>query len=495
MPIQSRVLIVDDEPGVVYSFRRVMARQQVEVVVASTVRDGIATYRTARPDVVVLDLNLPDGSGMDVFRAIRELSPRCPVLFITAHGSTETALEAMKEGAFDYLVKPVNLDQLSMLLDRALEAARLMKGPSLLPTSEGNDRIVGRSPQMQEMCKLIGLLSPQNVNVLILGESGVGKELVAAAIYQHSRRNERPFLAINCAALPEQLLESELFGHEQGAFTGATRRRIGKFEQCHGGTLFLDEIGDMSLAVQAKMLRILQDQRFERVGGTETIQTDVRLLAATNQDLDRLVAEGRFRADLYYRLKVATIHVPTLRERKDDIPELANYFLFRNNRKLGLSLVGFSPEALVCLQNYTWPGNVRELQSAVKEAMLRTRGAVILPEYLPPVVRGGPTHQGGVDGGESLQSLVTTLLSQGEGNLYDRVVREVERVLLAEVMQQTNGNQVRASEILGIDRKTLRQKLRNLGVMLPLARPASEAITPVSSAGNGSETPADLTLG
>jgi nitrogen regulation protein NR(I) len=465
MPNRPRVLIVDDEPGVCYSFRRVVEKQQFEVAVASTVAEGVEAFQVFNPDVVVLDLALPDGSGLDAFRQIRAVSPRCPVVFITAHGTTETALEAMREGAFDYLIKPVDLDRLSALLERALEAARLMKAPSLLPTGGDSDRIVGRSPLMQEMCKVIGLLAPQEVTVLITGESGTGKELVARALYQNSRRADKPFLAVNCAALPETLLESELFGHEKGAFTGAERRRVGKFEQCHGGTLFLDEIGDMSLAVQAKMLRILQDQRFERLGGTETIQTDVRLLAATNQDLDRLVAEGRFRADLYYRLKVATVQVPPLRDRREDIAELAHYFLFTNNRKLGLSLRGFSPEAVACLQNHAWPGNVRELQSVVKEAMVRTRGHMVLPEYLPDSVRGPGAGAAVADGGQGLEALIASLQRQGETDLYARVIQAVDRVLLAEVLRQTHGNQLRASEILGIDRKTLRQKLRNLGLV------------------------------
>ncbi len=465
MANRPRVLIIDDEPGVCYSFRRVVEKQHFQVAVASTVSEGVETFKDFAPDVVVLDLALPDGSGMDAFRHIRALNPHVPVVFITAHGTTEAALEAMREGAFDYLIKPVDLAHLSSLLERALEAARLNKVPSLLPSADGDDRIVGRSPKMQEMCKVIGLLAPQEVNILILGESGVGKELVARALYQHSRRAGRPFLAINCAALPEQLLESELFGHEQGAFTGATRRRIGKFEQCNGGTLFLDEIGDMSLAVQAKMLRILQDQRFERLGGTETIQTDVRLLAATNQDLEKLVAQGRFRADLYYRLKVATVHVPPLRDRREDIPELANYFLLTNNRKLGLNVRGFAPEAIACLQACPWPGNVRELQSVVKEAMVRTRGHLVLPEYLPESVRGTAAATAPEPAGQGLEALIASLQRPGEGDLYARVIHAVDRVLLAEVLRQTNGNQLRASEILGIDRKTLRQKLRNLGLI------------------------------
>ncbi len=482
-----RALIIDDEPAVCYSFRRVVERQQIEVAVANTMARGVETFRSFKPDVVVLDLNLPDGSGLEAFRTIRSLVPKCPVLFITAHGTSETALEAMKEGAFDYLIKPVDLNRLSQLLERALEAARLMQAPSLLPPLDGPDgqgnaegtlavdRLVGHSPPIQEMCKEIGLLARQDVNVLVLGESGSGKELVARALYQHSRRAEHSFLAINCAALPEQLLESELFGHEQGAFTGAVRAHVGKFEQCSGGTLFLDEIGDMSLAVQAKMLRVLQDQRFERLGGSRTVQTNVRLIAATNQELERLVTEGKFRADLYYRLKVATVRVPPLRDRREDIPELAHYFLFRNNAKLGLHLQGFSPETLTCLQQYHWPGNVRELQSCVKEAMVRTRGPVVLLEYLPETVRlaAPPVAPGGSPAGngqEGLEQLIARLQQERPGDLYDRVSEAVDRVLLPEILRQTQGNQLRASEILGIDRKTLRQKLKNLN----LGRPANE---------------------
>lgn len=462
----SRVLIIDDEPAVCYSFRRVIEKPGVEVEAANTVAQGIDRFDAFLPHVVVLDLNLPDGSGMEAFRHIRSADPKCPVLFITAHGTTETALEAMKEGAFDYLVKPVDLDRLRRLLERAMEAATLMREPTvLLPTAETGDRIVGRNPLMQEMCKMIGLLARQDVNVLITGESGVGKELVARALYQHSPRSALSFLAINCAALPEQLLESELFGHEQGAFTGAVRQRIGKFEQCRDGTLFLDEIGDMSLSVQAKMLRVLQDQCFERVGGNQLIRTHVRLLAATNKDLEQMVGEGRFRADLYYRLRVASLRVPSLRDRPEDIPELAHHFLFTNSQQSGLDVRGFSPEAMACLQQYSWPGNVRELQSVVKEAIVRTRGPLVLPEYLPDhirlVRRETATSEAAVT---SLHQMILALQDPVEHNLYEKVITAVERVLFNEILQQTRGNQLRASEILGIDRKTLRHKLRALAL-------------------------------
>src|SRR5581483_3294481 len=321
------LLVVDDEESVRYSFRRAFEGNGTAVLTAATCAQGLKQVRERRPDVVVLDLQLPDGSGLDVFRKIHSQDPKRPVIFITAHGPTDTAIEAMKGGAFDYLVKPVDLDRLSQVLERAFESARLMRVPAVLPAEEASDRIVGRSPVMQEMCKAIGRIAPQEVNVLILGESGVGKELVARALYHHSKRAHKPFLAVNCAAIPEALLESELFGHERGAFTGADRRHIGKFEQCDGGTLLLDEIGDMAPALQAKMLRVLQEQRFERVGGHETIQTRVRVLAATNYDLAQLVEAGRFRKDLYYRLNVVAIRVPPLRDRLDDVAELAHYFL------------------------------------------------------------------------------------------------------------------------------------------------------------------------
>jgi two-component system nitrogen regulation response regulator GlnG len=463
------LLVIDDEQSVRYSFRRVFEGNGITVFTARTAAEGIEQAREHTPDVVVLDLQLPDRSGLDVYRDIHELDPKRPVIFITAHGTTETAIEAMKSGAFDYLVKPVDLDRLSQVLDRAFEAARLMHVPAVLPAEEAGDRIVGRSLIMQEMCKAIGRIAPQDVNVLILGESGTGKELVARALYHHSRRADRPFLAINCAALPETLLESELFGHEQGAFTGAVRRRIGKFEQCDGGTLFLDEIGDMTPALQAKMLRVLQEQRFERLGSNETLQTQVRVLAATNHDLEKLAEEGRFRKDLYYRLKVITIHVPPLRAHLDDVPELAHYFLYRYDRELGLDLRAFAPEALELLQNYPWPGNVRELQSAIKQAMLNASGHILVPEFLPDELRGEmrqlhPEVPAGSRQPFDLNGLIESLVESGQGNLHQTVIDAVERVLLPRVLQHTRGHQTQASQLLGLNRATLRHKLRSLGL-------------------------------
>ncbi len=418
--------------------------------------------------MVVLDIQLPDRSGLDLFREIHAAAPRRPVVFITAHGTADTAIDAMKGGAFDYLVKPVDLERLSLVLQRAFDAARLMSAPAALPADEPGDRIVGRSPVMQEMCKAIGRIAPQDVNVLILGESGAGKELVARALYQHSRRADWPFLAINCAAIPETLLESELFGHEKGAFTGADRRRIGKFEQCDKGTLFLDEIGDMQPALQSKILRVLQDQRFERLGGNETLQSDVRVLTATNQDLPKLVEEGRFRKDLYYRLNAVRVRVPALRERQEDVSELAHFFLFRYNRELHLDLRVFAPETLEILQKHDWPGNVRELQGVVKQAMLNASGQVLFPEFLPEHLLGAPIPSPTTDAADAesfdLIAFIDDRLRKPSGPIYDEVTAAVERVLFTKVLRQTHAHQTHASELLGITRATLRHKLRTLGI-------------------------------
>jgi two-component system nitrogen regulation response regulator GlnG len=466
MPV---LLVIDDEESVRYSFRYVF-EEDVEVLTAATAQEGLDLIAQRKPDVVVLDLQLPDRGGLEVFQDIRRQDPKRPVVFITAHGTTETAIEAMKQGAFDYLVKPVALERLSQILGRAFEAARLMHVPALLAAAEAADRIVGRSAVVQEMSKTIGRTAPQDVNVLILGESGAGKELVARALYHHSRRAAQPFLAINCAAIPETLLESELFGHEQGAFTGAARRRIGKFEQCDGGTLFLDEIGDMAPALQAKMLRLLQEQRFERLGGNETLQTNVRVLTATNQDLDKLVQERRFRKDLYYRLRGVTIRVPPLRERAGDVAELAHYYLFRYNRELSTDYRSLDPAIVEHFERHAWPGNVRELQSVLRQAMLQGAGHVLLPEFLPAdfmqaVKAAAPTRAPGQprNENETLPALVESLLEKHSDELHARCLEAVERVLLPRVLRQTHGHQAQAAELLGLSRGTLRQKLRQLG--------------------------------
>jgi two-component system nitrogen regulation response regulator GlnG len=465
----AKLLVVDDEPVICQSFEWVFGPSGVEVLTAGSLADGWRRFRDDRPDVVVLDLQLPDGSGMDLFERVRAADPKRPVVFITAHGTTDTAIEAMKRGAFDYLSKPLDLDQIAALLGRAFEAARLMREPAALPDDPAADRIVGRSKVVQEMCKQVGRVAPQDVNVLITGESGVGKELVARAIYQHSRRSDRPFLAINCAAIPEGLVESELFGHERGAFTGADRQRVGKFEQADGGTLLLDEIGDMPPPVQAKMLRLLQEQRFERLGGNQPITTRVRVLAATNQDLEQLISTGRFRADLYYRLKEVHIRVPPLRDRREDIPELAHHFLFQFAREADRDLRGFAPEVLALFQSDAWPGNVRELRAAVREAALRCAGPVVLPEFLPPSLsaRGAVSPAATAPEGRAPLDLavgIEEMLRAGGKGVYGRVIEAVERELIVRVLRHTHGHQGQACELLGIDRKTLRSKLRELGI-------------------------------
>jgi two-component system nitrogen regulation response regulator GlnG len=378
----------------------------------------------------------------------------------------------MKEGAYDYLFKPLDLARLRGVVVQALELGRLMRRPAVVaetpPVEDSGDAIIGRCPAMAEVYKAIGRVAAQNVIALITGESGTGKELVARAIYQHSARAKAPFLAINCAAIPEALLESELFGHEKGAFTGAERRRIGKFEQCNGGTLFLDEIGDMPLATQAKILRLLQDQTFERVGGNETVRTDVRLIAATNRDLRAWSASGKFRQDLYYRLSVFTIALPALRERGDDLPMLVQHYLRRFSRELGRAIQGVAPEALELLRGHPWPGNIRELQGVLKQAILQATGTVLLPAFLPESLRApADPAAGAVRGAEadfSFEALIRQRLEEGTTALSAEAHQHLDRLLLRLTLRHTRGNQVQAARVLGISRQTLRTKTRELGL-------------------------------
>jgi two-component system nitrogen regulation response regulator GlnG len=468
----ARLLVVDDEPNVRYSIKKRLESDTLEVEVAETGRQGLELTRQLRPQVVILDVRLTDMSGMELFDQIRELDPRLPVIIITAYAATETAIQAMKRGAFDYLLKPVDFHQLREVVQRALELSRFRHVPAVFGDEEQDEeaeRIVGRSAAMQEVYKAIGRVAPRDVTVLIAGESGTGKELVARALFHHSARTASPFLSINCAAIPETLLESELFGHERGAFTGAERRRIGKFEQSHGGTLFLDEIGDMSAATQAKVLRLIQEQRFERLGGNETIQTDVRLIAATNKDLDAEVAAGRFRSDLLYRLNVFTIRVPSLRERREDIPLLIEHFLPRFSRSLDRNVHSVAPDALNCLLAYDWPGNVRQLQSVLKYAIVQGSSDLLTLDSLPENLRSNPTPTGTrpVTPEVCLTGLADYtegLLRAGELDIYRRVSLEMDRVVLLAVLRHVNGNQVKASEMLGISRTTLRAKLRALNL-------------------------------
>ncbi|HEY3965749.1 MAG TPA: sigma-54 dependent transcriptional regulator [Planctomycetaceae bacterium] len=474
-----KLLVIDDEPNIRFSIAQVFKQEGISVVEAETAAEGIAVVAETCPDVILLDIRLEGRSGLDVFQELRQVDPRCLVIFITGHGTADTAIEAMKLGAFDYLVKPLDADRLRVLVRQALQISRLVHVPTLVDSSDQpadiSDRLIGSGPAMQAVCKQIGRVAAQDVNVLILGESGTGKELVARAIYHHSHRSAAPFLAINCAAIPDSLLESELFGHERGAFTGADRCRIGKFEQCHGGTLFLDEVGDMSTGTQAKILRLLQEGRFERVGGSETLEADVRIIAATNQNLEDQIERGRFRTDLYYRLRGVTLHLPPLRERPDDIAELAHYFLFRFNRQLGTAVQSISEDAMDLLQSYRWPGNVRELQSVIRESLIVSAGLAILPTFLPAEIRRsaaaeppsndretGVTPAPEIDNLSGLIRCVDAALTDETPGLYRLALDELDRWLVSRVLQQTAGNQALAAEILGISRPTLRLKLRNL---------------------------------
>jgi two-component system nitrogen regulation response regulator GlnG len=465
---QSKLLVVDDDPLILKVLRFAIPAEDVELRTAMTAAEGFQSFVNNRPDAVLLDIRLPDESGLELFKRMQNIDPKVPVILMTGHSTAEVAIDAMRLGAFDYISKPMDPDALSHLIAQALAVARLMRVPAVMPgaapTVESADLFIGRSPAMQEVFKSIGRVAPQDVTVLILGESGTGKEMVARSIYHYSKRADKPFLAINCAAIPEPLLESELFGHERGAFTGAERRRIGKFEQCHGGTLFLDEIGDMTPLTQSKVLRVLQDRQFERVGGNETIKADVRVIAATNRDLASLMAAGRFRDDLYYRLNVFTIALPPLRERIDDIPLLVQHFLANFNRELGKEVTTIDPEAMALLQSYSWPGNIRELQSVLKQSLLRASGPVLLADFLPTGLRSGTTTPSprADDSLPDVLHFVRSALAAGKSNLHADTIATVEKILLAEVMTQSAGNISQAARILGISRPTLRAKLAEL---------------------------------
>lgn len=493
-----KILVIDDDRAVLLLVQQALS-DVAEIVTAETAAEGIERLAAGNYDAILLDIVLPDRNGLAVFFEIHELDRRLPVIFMTVEATSGTAIEAMQMGAFDYLAKPLEMKRLRSLVDRAIQQRELANVPVAiaadeLPASRQGEIFVGRSRPMLEVFKTIGRVSQQQVPVLIRGESGTGKELVARAIYQYSNRRDEPFLAVNCAALPENLLESELFGHEQGAFTGATARRIGKFEQASGGTLLLDEIGDMSPMVQAKVLRVLQEQRFERVGGNNELQTDVRMIAATNQPLERMVAAGDFREDLLYRLNAVTIALPPLRERRDDIPELIQYFLSRAKQEFHKQeLEGISPAALELLQGYHWPGNVRQLRAVIRRCVLESVLPVISPDLLPPeiiappAIRGaqetGPPSQPAAcadavqsmaaepcaneqDNGQQLPALVDQLLAAQSTDLYAAGIAYAERFLLMRVLRETGGNQSRAAEILGITRGKLRNRIATYDIKL-----------------------------
>jgi two-component system nitrogen regulation response regulator GlnG len=478
----AHILLIDDDPVLLpQQVRQAFPAPAHCVKVASTATTGLEAVGAWPPDVILLDLHLPGPSGLDVFRQIRCIDARIPVIFVTIARTGEVAIEAMKQGAFDYLIKPLELDHLRRVVGQAVEVTRRMRTPVVVAETHADcdmdGAILGGCAAMREVYKAVGRVAVQDVPVLITGESGTGKELVARAVSQHGPRSQAPFLALNCAAIPENLLESELFGHEKGAFTGAERRRIGKFEQCSGGTLFLDEVGDMPPPIQAKVLRLLQEQAFERLGGNDTIRTDVRLIAATHRDLRILSSQGSFRPDLYYRLGVFTIHLPPLRERGDDLALLVRHYLRKYGRELGREVNEVAPETMQRLQSHTWPGNIRELQNVLKQALLRASGTVLLATFLPdPLKDSGVSSPSSPQAGEELdlEGYIRGRLEPDASDLYSETHREVDRLLLSRVLEYTEGNQHRAARLLGIARQTLRLKLRDLGLHLKRSVEANE---------------------
>jgi len=465
----STILIIDDDDQLRQSFQKLLAQEGHTIHTAPTGEAGIAMVQEAVPDLVITDVRLPGMSGLETFRVIRDIEPKLPVIVMTAFGTTETAIEATKLGAFDYVLKPFEIPEILSLIKQGLEAGRFMRSRvemDAAPESTAGEGIVGRSKAMQEIYKAIGRVSSTDATVLIRGESGTGKELIARAVYQHSLRADKPFLVINCVAIPETLLESELFGYEKGAFTGAVSRRVGKIQQAHRGTVFLDEIGDMPLSIQAKILRLLQEKSIERLGGRETIPVDVRIIAATNRDLETALAEGRFREDLYYRLKVVTIWLPPLRDRVDDIPYLVDYFLPRFCKEMATHNPGVSQEAKAFLSTHNWPGNVRELANVLQKALIFSRGG--------PISLEGISHALGdkrvvVDTDKSLEETIRqwvreTLATGTAKDNFNALVDRFARILLAEALDLTSGNRTRAAELLGMSRPTLLSKIEKYGL-------------------------------
>lgn len=459
------ILIVDDDKSIRYSLKR-MLEENFSVITAQNGEEALQQLSVSSPDLIIMDIKMPGRSGIDILKEIKTIDPKSLVILMTAYGTTETAIEAMKYGAFDYILKPFPIPQMRELVQRAMALRKLMKEEvsyALEPDQQKEEEhIVGSSPKMQEIYKLIGQVAPSDVTVLLRGESGTGKELIARAIYQHSLRSHQLFLPVNCAAIPDTLLESELFGHEKGAFTGAISRRIGKFEQGHGGTIFLDEIGDMSLSTQAKLLRVLQEKCFERLGGRETIRVDIRLIVATHKDLEEAIEKGEFREDLYYRLNVVSIKIPPLRERKEDLPGLVSYFLKKFNRELKKKIVGITPEAMGKITSYGWPGNVRQLENVLKRAMLFCQGEWILDDQLLlEVEEKRDLGEGRLNRTfeDLLDSLFEELIRTPSAREDFDPISAIEKGMILRALRKTKGNQVQAASLLGINRSTLRGKM------------------------------------
>jgi two-component system, NtrC family, nitrogen regulation response regulator GlnG len=469
-----RILVVDDEESIRWVLTRGLARRGWKVQSAENAH--LALRRLAEQDyaLVFLDVRLPDIDGLTLMEQIRGLPNPPMVVVMTAQGTVDTAINAMKKGAYEYIIKPFDLEDVVTLAHQALRTRAAVADVTIpvpldLRDSLHASGIIGRTDQMQQVYKMIGMVADRDVTVLIEGESGTGKELIARAIHRHSKRAKRPFVTVNCAAIPHELLESELFGHEKGSFTGATATTVGKFQQADGGTMFLDEVGDMDLNLQAKLLRVLQEKEFYRVGGRDSIRVDVRIIAATHQNLEVAVTQKRFREDLYYRLNVVPVYLPPLRERRDDIPLLIDYFLQRFEADLGTGRKFLSNEARDLLLTYHWAGNIRELENVIKRAMVLTTSSVILPQHLPEAIRGGVKEEDESDVLRRLverktRALLLNVQAVGTGEIYHMILDEVERLMLQVVLDETDGNQLRTADLLGINRNTLRKKIRTLGV-------------------------------
>jgi DNA-binding NtrC family response regulator len=463
----NKILIIDDDEQLSKSFAKILDQEGYAVERALSGEEGLHQAETRRPDLVVLDVRLPGMSGIKTLELIHERDPKLPVIIFTAYGTTETAIEAMKIGAFDYIYKPFDVPEMLKTIASGLEAGRFMAVPVDMdpePAQVQREAIIGRSAAMLEVYKAIGRVASTDATVLIRGESGTGKELAARAIYQHSKRSSRPFMVINCVAIPENLLESELFGYEKGAFTGAVHRRVGKIEQANHGTIFLDEIGDMPLSIQSKLLRLLQERSIERLGGREVIPVDVRILAATNRDLEQAVAEGRFREDLYYRLKVVTVFMPPLRDRLEDIPLLTDYLLGRFSREMGMDNPGINSEAIQVLQTYRWPGNIRELANTLQKSLIFNRGMPIQSEDISFPVHKKERPERMQDVEHFVHQWIQEMFKDKQDKVFDTCMDQFSSLVIKEALSKTKGNRSQAAKILGMSRPTLHSKMEKLGI-------------------------------
>jgi nitrogen regulation protein NR(I) len=467
MSAAAKILLIEDDAGIIETLRQVLIEEGHEVTVEKRGDTGLERAVNDPFNVVVSDLRLPGLNGLDLVRQLHVARPRLPIILITAFGTTQTAIEATKFGAYDYLLKPFNMPELITLVRKAADSNRLMSEPVILgEPGAARDALVGQSAAMQAIYKEIGRVASKPVNVLIRGETGTGKELIARALYQNSDRAAAPFIAINCAAIPETLLESELFGHERGAFTGADARRIGRFEQADHGTIFLDEIGDMTPGTQVKLMRVLQEKCLQRLGGKETIPVDVRVVAATHRDLETAIQQKQFREDLYYRLSVVVITLPPLRQRREDIPALVHYFLQKHGPELGNPNPSIHPEAVEFLSAQTWPGNVRELENVVRKTILLAQSYTINLDHARIALNrnGDLAYSSARPFGEYVDDLLAAARRDELDDAHARVLETAERELFTRAIQQAHGNQAKAARWLGVSRLTMKAKLVHFGL-------------------------------